>query len=291
MRKITCINDDNVSIALGDTFSPYILTNAEGLYEVRSNLYLDDNTAIDGATYQGSVVSKRNIVLTLQDKAKSSHRENRELLYSVFKPASRGTLLYEENGIAREIPYYVESVYCDSEARARPATVSLMCADPFFQDTGDIIVKMAGWDPAFIFPFEIPSEGIEFERRVNERLKTIVNESASENIGMQITIDAIGPVTNPTVEHVQKQEHISIGSSTMPFSMVSGDRLIITTGDSDKHVYFVHGGETTNINHYMTEDSTYLQLQRGQNSIGYSAEDGVANIMVTIAYRYRYLGV
>ena len=290
-RQIVCTNDDNVSISLSDSFSPFILISAEGLYEVNNNLYVSDNTAIDGATYQGSVAIKRNIVLTLRDKSGSDHQVNRELLYAVFKPASKGTLLYTDGVISREIGYYVESVHVDSESRARTATISLICPDPFFEAVADITVSMAGWNPLFEFPFEITSSGIVFEERVNELLKTITNESASERIGLTIILEAIGPVTNPIIEHVQKAQHIALGSMTYPFEMVSGDVVTITTADGNKHVYLTHNGTTEDVNQYMTEESEYLQLQRGANSIGYSADSGSANLMVTISYRYKYLGV
>lgn len=291
MRRITCINDDNVSIVLGDTFSPFVLTDAEGLYEVRNNLYTNDNTSIDGAAYQGSVVTKREITLSIADKSLSNHQQNRELLYAVFKPASKGRLIYEENGLLREIGYYVESVFVESIPSARPATISLVCPDPFFTDTGDILVEMAGWEPLFEFPFEIPASGIEFEQRVNERLKTIQNNSAAESTGMNITLTAIGTVVNPTIEHVQKNEHITLGSSSRPFTMVSGDQLVISTEDGNKHAYLIRDGVTSNVNYYMSEDSTFIQLRRGMNSIGYSSEEGESYIMVSIAFRYKYLGV
>lgn len=290
-RIITCINDDGVSVAFGESFSPFVLISVEGLYEIKNNLFLSDGTTLSGATYQGSVTQKRNIVLSLSDKVESDHRANREVLYELFKPDSEGELIYSDGEIQRAIGYYVESIVCPGSGRIQRATVSLMCPDPFFTEPSDLIVEMAGWEPRFEFPFEPTKAGFVFGSRVQERLKTIDNQSASERIGLDITMEAIGQVINPAIEHVQKRQHIAIGTSTKKLEMVSGDKIRITTADGNKRVTFIRDGVESNINHYLSEDSEFIQLSRGENSIGYTADEGYEYLMVTIVYRYQYLGV
>jgi hypothetical protein len=149
---------------------------------------------------------------------------------------------------------------------------------------------MAGWVSAFEFPFEIPQEGLSFGSRVEEKLKTIDNTSAAENIGLTITITANGSIKNPSIYHVEKNEQITVGTADNPFNLVNGDTVIITTGTNDKHAYLVHNGVKTEINAYLSEDSEFIQLQHGFNTIGYSAEAGEEHMTVEISYRYRYLG-
>ena len=47
---------------------------------------------------------------------------------------------------------------------------------------------------------------------------------------------------------------------------------------------------TEYINEYLTEDSKFLQITRGNNSFGYEAESGVENIIITIEYKRKYEG-
>jgi hypothetical protein len=246
----------------------------------------------DGSTYQGSTTQMRNIVLTLRDHPKADHQQNRTLLYTLFKPKSRGTLTYLEDKKAerRMIDYYVESIDIDSASRARQATVSLLCPDPFFVAPSDITVTIAGLEPKFEWDHEFFDSGEEFEVRVQEKLKTIDNTSAADNIGMQIVIEVTGPVTNPSIYHVEQEEQITIGTAAKPLELASGDEVLITTGTNNKHVYLTHEGIKTEINEYLSENSDFIQIQRGINTIGYSADEGEEYMMIDISYRYRYMG-
>lgn len=154
-----------MEVSFTDTFSPFLLEDCDGIYTVKNTVTTSENTMTDGATYQGSTTQMRNIVLTLRDHPKADHQENRTLLYNLFKPKSAGTLIYLENAKAenRSIEYYVESIDIDGEKRARQATISLLCPDPFFVAPSDITVTMAGWISYFEFAHEFPPEGEELE--------------------------------------------------------------------------------------------------------------------------------
>lgn len=292
-RSITCKNEDGMEVRFSDTFSPWLLEDCDGIYSVKNTVATSENTMTDGATYQGSTTQMRNIVLTLRDLPKANHQENRTLLYNLFKPKAAGLFLYleDEGAEGRSIDYYVESVEVDAVNKARKATVSLLCPDPFFVAPSDVTVTMAGWESYFEWPHEFPPEGEEFEARVEEKLKTIDNTSAADNIGMTITIQAAGAVTNPSIYHVEQGEQITVGTSGKPLELVAGDEVIITTGTNDKHVYLIHEGIKTEINEYLSESSEFIQLEHGTNTIGYSADVGESYMTVEISYRYRYLGV
>jgi phage-related protein len=292
-RIIICTNEDGMEVRFTNTFTPWLLEDCDGIYSVTNTVSTSENTMTDGATYQGSTTQMRNIILTLRDHPKSNHQENRSLLYNVFKPKSAGTLNYLENVNTerRSIDYYVESIDIDAVNRARRATISLICPDPFFVAPNDITVTMAGWEPQFEWDHEFLEDGEEFETRVEEKLKFIDNTSAADNIGMQIRIEAAGTVTNPSIYHVEQGEQITVGTSGKPLTLINGDILEITTGTNNKHVYLTHEGEKQEINEYLSENSEFIQIQKGTNTIGYSAESGETYMTVEISYRYRYLGV
>lgn len=291
-RKITCSNEDNMSVIFAeDSFAPFLLESCDGIYSVENNVSLSENTMTDGATYQGSVTKMRNIVLTLRDRPKSSHRENRTLLYNLFKPKSKGVFKYEEEDEVRTIDYYVESLNIDGAMSARQATVSLLCPDPFFVDSSDLVVNMSGWSSQWKFQHAFVDGGEPFGVRVNEKLKTIENTSAADYIGMTITITILGPVTNPSITHIENGEMIKVGTESNPLELVLGDRIIITTGTNNKHVYLERGGVRTEINEYLDEESEFMQLMRGSNTIGYAADNGEDYMAVEVMYRYKYLGV
>lgn len=290
-RKITCINENGVGLTFDDRFNPWMLENCEGLYEVKNNVSMSANTMTDGATYQGSVTQMRNIVLSLRDDPKGDHEANRKILYALFKSKSPGKFTYYENSTVRQIEYHVESVIIDSKKNSRRATISLLCPDPFFVDLEDISVQMSGWVADFEWEHAFSASGEQFGYRENELLKTIENESGVENIGLTITIDIFGNVTNPKITHVEMGESIEIGHTGNPLTLTSGDKIIITTHKNNKHVYLISNNTTTEINAYLSEDSEFLQIMSGDNTFGYSAGSGESNMAVTISFKYRYAGV
>lgn len=290
-RSIRCQNNDGISMTFGNSFAPFLLEDAIGVYGADAKVTTSENTMIDGSTYQSSIMRMRNIVLTLRDKPTDDHQTNRAKLYEIFKFKQPGTLTAIENGIERQIQYYVEYVHSDAVKRARIYTISLLCPSPFFTDVSDNIVEMGSWEDAFTFPHTFTAQGETFGNRIIAQLQTVENTSAAENTGLKFVIDAIGAATNPVFTLVETGEHIQIGTESNPFTMARGDRLVITTGVADKHVLFTHEGVTTEINNRITGDSTFLQLQRGLNTFGYNADSGASNLIVTIIYRFLYEGI
>ena len=149
---------------------------------------------------------------------------------------------------------------------------------------------MAGWIADFEFPHEFLEEGEEFGYRSNTRMQTITNENAADSIGMEITIYSSGAVVNPSVVRVESDERLTLGTTSHPFVMEAGDRVRITTADNDKHVYLIRNGVETEVNEYLTEDSVFIQLMRGTNSIGYDSTSGTDAMEVHITYRMKYAG-
>lgn len=286
-RYITCSNGDGYTLTFGEKgLTPFLLADVDGVYEIANEVTISSNTMSDGGTYQGSVQRVRNIVLTLKDL--TNHVYNRNLLSTLFKAGKEGSLIFHEDENERTIDYYVESVNSTGEKNARTYTVSLLCPDPFFYALDDVTVLMANWVKNFEFVHEFIASGEEFGYRSLQASQEIENLNAADNIGLTIVITANGAVTNPSVTRVESNESLTVGSSAKPFSMVSGDSLTITTSNNDKHVYLTHDGVTTEVNEYLTEDSVFIQLMRGKNNIGYDADSGVSNMVVSITYRLKY---
>lgn len=293
-RKIVCLNKKtNTSITLGSSFNPFLLTDADGLYEVDSNVTKNDNGMLDGATYVGSRLKTRNIVLTVKDK--TEHPQNRNFLYLLFAPNAEGTLTYEEKDgdykVKRSIDYRVEKVSSDSVKRVRTTTISLLCCDPYFSDINNTDVLMSGWSNAFEFPHEFKEEGEEFATIILQKMVEFYNESSASNVGMTFTIDFEGDCINPKIYQLETDSYIQIGNDENPLSLQYGDELTISTISNDKNVYLKRDGVTTNINEYIAEGSSYIQLVTGTNTISYSAKEGEDNMRVLIQYKNKYLGV
>lgn len=280
-------------MVFGETgFTPFMLAHVDGLYEHQNNVSISENTMIDGGTYQGMVAQVRNIILTLLDWPNDFYNMyDRNALYVLFGQGKKGTLIYTEDGVSRKIDYYTESVI-RSTRDSRAITVSLLCPDPYFYDVEYTEVQMANWEADFEFEHEFVSAGEPLGHRSDALSQTIDNQSASDNIGMNIVLECVGAVTNPSIVRVESNEHITIGqgNSSGMFTMQAGDIVTITTSTGDKHVYLERDGVVQEINGYITEDSTFIQIMRGINTIGYAADSGAENLIITVKYRFKYEG-
>ena len=295
MRSITCTNKTTgISITFGEEkFAPFFLATVDGIYQSDNNIYVSDNTMTDGGTYQGSIAKKRNIVIYAMDNPQSENfiynQGNRDLLYSLFRKDEEGTLVYTENGKSRKINYYSEGVKRANKG-SRLFAISLLCPNPMFKDETTHNVSMADWIDGFEFIHEFIEEGEEFATRSGTRLVNIVNDVATSNIGLTITIEASGVVINPSITHVETEMSTHVGSDANPFAMARGDILTITTATNNKHVRLTHEGVTTEVNEYLTEDSEFIQLMYGNNNIAYDADSGEEYMVVNITYAYEYEG-
>ena len=287
-RIIRCINEDGFFLDFTERgFGPFLLTDADGLYESKNTVYVSENSMIDGATYQGSVAKYRDIELTLTDIG--DYVANRNALNRLFKEKSKGTLIFwEADASPRKIDYYVEKFNSSGEDPFREHEISLICPDPFFYDVDASTEEMASWVSVFTFPFTSPSTGFVFGYKDNSRIQTIQNDIAEDNIGITIIMSCLGAVTNPSITHIETNSSLHIGHDDKPFNMVAGDIVTITTATGNKHVTLTRNGETSEINHYLTEDSVFIQLMRGSNSFGFGADSGANNLTITLEYTYKY---
>lgn len=325
-RVITCVNKDGESITFTeDMFAPFILVSADGIYDAVNKVNMSENTMVDGGIYQGSTAKYRNIVLTVKDRtvtpgagAKTgdvyisyavihgktleildayevtekvggqSFVDHRDLLDKVFKRNSIGRLTFKEGDEERVIDYYVEYVKSTGTHTFRHHTISLICPDPFFYDPYDIQTHFAAWISDFEFIHEFSDEGEEFGHKMSD-YEDVYNESADENIGITAVISCNGAVLNPSITHMELNEHVKVGETGNALTLTAGDLLTITTGTGNKHIYLTHNGTTEEINQYMTEDSEFIQLMRGHNHISFDADSGKNNIEMTITYRLRHV--
>ena len=292
-RQISCVNtDDNTAINFNAIYGGFIIDTIDGIYEIAANLNTTEYGATDGSHYSSTVVPKRNIVIT--GRILSDYKKKRDMLYRVFRPGSSGRFEYTEEGETRVIDYRMERCTIEDpedRSKIRAVEISLICPDPYFRGVQDVKVVMAAWLSQFEFPHQFLDGGEEFGVRSSSVMQTVTNENGVNGIGMTITIGATGPVTNPKLYHVEKGEFIAIGTDENPFSMDAQDQVVIETTTGKKRVHMIRNNVKTTIDEYLDPASEFIQLNTGENTLRYAADDGEVYMTVVIAYRMRYLGV
>lgn len=292
MRSITCTNSNGNSIVFQDwKFAPFILAHVDGLYSSANEVSVLENAVIDGGDYQGSRSTFRNVLLMVCARPGTRYAQGlRDELRAVFGKGARGTLTYAEDGSERVAEYYTESI---TPGDRQLYMISLICPDPWLYDPDYTVVQLARHLPLFTFPHVFKAEGEPISAEYLDNAIATIDGPSDDPLGMIFRIRAKGEILNPRITNVYRQEHIQVGIEepiSKPMQLVFGDMIEIVTERGKRSVTLTHGGETTKINHYLTDDSTFLMLYKGENVFGYGADEGVENMLLDICYRNRYEG-
>ncbi len=281
--KITYINEKGNSIDIKYSF-PYFFQSISGEDGLKNEISSYSNYNQDGYSISNEKISHRNIDLTgvLKGNTKQEILNRRELLLKVFNPKLKGQLIYEDGNIKRIIECIIEESPKFSKNnvwRQQKFIVSLICPNPYWEDiyeVGEVISTwIGGWKFKFSLPFKLKQKG--------ESKKNIYN---SGHVETPVEIIFKGPALNPKVTNLITGEFIKVDRE-----LTSDDILYITTGFGNKKVEIENAGVRTNAFNYIDLDSTFFQLQVGDNMFEYTTANELEPQSVEIRYKNRYLGI
>jgi phage-related protein len=110
--------------------------NIDGLDPVKASVNTSPRGSVEGASYTGSSILSRNIVLTLKPNPNWNdwtYEKLRRLLYSYFMPKLAVRLVfYSDDMNPVEIYGVVESVAVNMFSKEPELLVSVICPDPYF---------------------------------------------------------------------------------------------------------------------------------------------------------------
>lgn len=162
--------------------------------------------------------------------------------------------------------------------------------NPLFSDNFETMSSFVMTTPSFHFPLvlssSLPDKGVVFGKRSASLIVNLVN-NGSIAVGMKIVFKANGTIVNPSLTNVNTQEEFTINKT-----LVSGEEIEIVTGIGEKGVKGkVGNNDFTNYFMYKSIDSSWLQLEVGDNLFRYNAEDGIENLDVFVYFYNQYLEV
>lgn len=275
-------NDESIEFSI---YKPFLLQQINGLSYLTADHITYKGVNQDGETYKSSTLKVREIQIRflLMTNSNNELLSIREKVNRVFNPKlGEGTLTYSYGNIEREIKCVSDGAplmgiagnkkYCEGE-------ITLLAHNPYWRDSieeGEIISTwIGGWKFKFKLPFKFKQKG--------EPKKNIFN---SGHIETPIEIIFKGPAVNPSVINNRTGEFIKVERT-----LTSDDTLFITTEFGNKKVEIERNGIRDNAFNYIDLDSTFFQLQVGDNMIEYNTENNLDPQSVEIRYRNRYVGV
>lgn len=288
MQELTFTNSKGQYITFGNT-APFLLEKFDP-DPPKSTILTSKSPNQDGKTYHGTLLDERvlNIEIAILGNSSEDMFLKRQYFYNVFNPKLDIMLTYT-NDVGTHI---IKGVVQDSPTPKDRTTTSqefliqLFCPSPYWQELQEIKKEMALWVSDFQFPLEIPDKvGIEMGHRSSN---LIVNACNTGNVecSMRIEFTALATVVSPSIVNVYTKEFIKVKRT-----LFSGDKLVINTEFGNKKVEMVHNGVSTNVFYYIDLQTTFLQLEVGDNLLRYNAEKGIDNLEAAIYFTPKYTGV
>lgn len=288
MERLIFTNNRGRSIELKNS-GPFLLTKIGGTGSPKTTLLTSKAPNQDGKSYHGSLLEER--ILPIEgaiegDSIEDVYRKRKELC-SMFNPKVPGTLTYINDFGEYKIDCVIEDspVFKERTANIQDFLIQVYCPKPYWLNIEEYKEEIAAWIGDLEFDLEISEEGMQFGHRENSVIVN-VNNIGDVKCGMRIELTALATVVNPSLLNVNTQEFIKVKRT-----LTAGDKLVISTYFANKRVELIKNGITTNVFNYIDLNSTFLQLEVGDNLLRYDADSGAYNLDVAIYYKPHYIGV
>ncbi len=289
--QLTLINKNNQVLDLLNNRDKFILSAAEGLHGIETDIAESETPYTDGTTIESVRALPRGIelVFTLRGNIKASI----DYFTSVVKSKQFVTLREVEGGRditikgVATIPPYSRMV------QTCKISLSIYCGQPYWENVAYLVETISEHIDLLNFPIEgqyFPVIGRPFGEINTELTKTFENRSDT-TVGMLLNLVALGEVVNPRIS-------CSTGEQNgwymrLKLTLKADDELEISTVKSNKYIT-INGLETYNgepiLNHLEWQGEDWLQLETGENTFSVTTERGEtdSNVYFSIIYKGRY---
>lgn len=276
-------NGKIIKVGKGESFR---LLNIEGIESGENQLFISPNVLGDGSNVTQRQIKDRHIAAEVEYVGRNKEMERRKLI-NFFNMHNEGELTVSYGEVKLKVEYIPQSFKSNLENVNKPLKflVDLYCPDPFFKDIIETKEDVAIWQPSFEFPLEILEDGIEMGYREPSLIVNIFNKG-DVPCGMKIHFKALATVINPSLFNINTREYFKINKT-----MERGEVITVTTHFQSKRVILNKNGVKANAFNWIDLNSTFLQLDTGDNLFRYDADDGVDNLEVSIYYSPMFLGV
>lgn len=246
------------------------IRNIEGLDPVAASVTSAPFGAVDGESYIGSSIPRRNIVLTIRanpDWSTWRYETLRRLIYSYFMPKLAAKLeFYSDDMDPVEISGIVESVETSLFSKDPEFVVSIICPDPHFTAIEATVLTGQSVRPG----------GAVVEIDYDGNVQTGVHVKVSQVSGAEPTSIAI-QLGDPATTYFEVESTVDSG---MYFEMSSVPmRKFIQNID-------IGGGTITNLLNDVVEGSWWPSIVPGTNEFSVITDQGVQDWELTYFKRY-----
>lgn len=305
IKAVTVVNylGDHLTINLANPFNVGMaITEITGLGPVNANIVTTDYAISDGAVYNSSRLSYRNIVITMKLLGSDSDpliEATRLNVYKYFPIKKPLWLIFTTDKREVMIQGYVESNEPEIFSDWETTSISIICPDPYFQSLDSTVTGFTTVTPSFEFPFPYSGDTFEFADVQFTDEKDIYYLGEVES-GLDIELRFKGAIDTSYIKIRNKttSEEFIINTSKLQTkygSLDNGDVINISTYTGNKKITLFKDNTTRSIANCIDKDSSWIKLLPGDNVITYLVEDGVSgglyNIEPTLTNKVLYEGI
>jgi hypothetical protein len=282
---------ESITFGIGSKFHVNVQKDVSGISDLKNTIYSTSSMGQHGDTYAGNRIEPRDIEMSgkIKDPGKDTQLSLRRQMLKILNPELDGTLYYNYGNFSRKIGAKVkESPRFSHRGLSQEFSILFKCLDPFWREETDQHVDMASWLPDWVFPTVIDKDDLESMIYGHREITVIVDvyNAGHVSTGMLIQFKALGSLTGPELFNLNTREFMKID-----YTMQADDVITVDTSYGNKSITLLRGGVKTNLYRYMNVDSTFLQLDIGDNLFRYNADSGLTNLEVTVNFAQKYLGV
>ena len=282
---------ESLTFGIGSKYHVNVQKDVVGISDIKNTIYSTGSMGQNGDTLVGNRIEPRDVEITgkILDADKDTQLRLRRDAVKILNPELLGTLYYSYGDYVRKIGAKVkESPRFTHKKLSQEFSILFRCLDPFWREENEQREDVATWIGDWEFPCAIerddPQDMI-FGHHEDSVVVSVYN-AGHVSTGMRIVFRALGAVTNPQLFNINTREYMKLN-----FNMLGGDVITIDTSYGNKSIMLQRNGQESNIYRYMDVDSTFMQLDIGDNLFRYDADSGLSNLEVTVYYAQKYLGV
>lgn len=300
IKSLTVTNFKEESLKLTLTNpeeSGLIIESIDGLGPTKATINSTELATMDGSIYNSARQEERNIVINLIMMFAPTIEDARQKTYKYFPLKKLVKIKIETDNRYIETEGYVESNESNIFSQQESTQISIICPDPYLYAVGSSATAFSGITPTFTFPFSnesLTEKLIEFGNiRLDQR--AIINYGGDVDVGVYITVHALGSAENITIYNSESLEQMKIDTKKIYTitgkNFSTGDDILISTVKGQKYIRLLRDGVYTNIIGSLDKSADWFQLTPGDNLFGFTADSGSENLILTFDYKIAYGGI
>ena len=279
------IQNNSETYELTHDYKHYYVMSISGLTPPPTTINTTVSGIHDGSYYNSSRVQERNIVITIG--LVGDVEANRQRLYSIFPLKKECTIFYKNQHRSLKISGFVETIEADIFTEHESVQISIICPNPYFQGLKTIKGDIKREQPAQ--GSTNPISDVTPYGTVTVIPTCYIKNPGDVDCGcifrfrFQKYVDFLRITSRQTLACIDLQKA----------KFNAGDELLINTNFGKLSITHIRSnGTKRNLMPYLTNESEWIQLIPGENTIIFTISEGVYDkINASVEFTPLYGGV